>query len=246
MASPLTATAALLIGALIGLTGIGGVFLIPLLLVVEARPVHQVVGTLLLSFAFAQTVGVGMYARRGAIEWRTTLLLCLGAVPCAPLGASLSVALPPGTLRVLLAAFLVLAGVRILYDGRRPAVERPRRQLPAPLLVALGALIGLTAGLLGVGGPIILGPVLLLLGTPVATTVGINQVIGLVSSAAGAAGHLLFGEVDVPLALLLTSCLMVGIFLGARLARRVAPARLRGLLAVVCLAVAPLVGLSGG
>jgi uncharacterized membrane protein YfcA len=246
MVSPLTAIAALLVGALVGLTGIGGVFLVPLLLVVEGRPVHQVVGTLLLSFACAQTVGVGLYAQRGAIDWRTTLWLCAGAVPCAPTGAALSTALHPGLLRWLLAGFLALAGARILYDALWPAAAPPprQRQLPSPLLVALGALIGLAAGLLGVGGPILLGPLLLMLGIPVATAVGINQVIGLVSSAAGAAGHLWLGDVDVALALVLTGCLLVGIGIGAQLARWLRPARLRSLLGLVCLAVAPLVGLS--
>jgi uncharacterized membrane protein YfcA len=248
MVSPLTAVAAVLVGVLVGLTGIGGVFLVPWLLVVEGRPVHQVVGTLLLSFAGAQTVGVGLYARRGAIDWPTTLWLCAGAVPGAPVGAALSTVLPAGGLRLLLAGFLVLAGGRILYDARHPPAAPPaeRPQLPRQLLVPLGALIGLAAGLLGVGGPIVLGPVLLLLGTPAATAVGINQVIGLVGSAAGAVGHCWLGTVDVSLALALTACLLVGIAVGAQLARWLRPARWRGLLGLGCLALAPLVAWPGG
>ena len=90
----------------------------------------------------------------------TLALLCSASMPCAFLGGRLT--LPVQVFEALLAAFLVLAAAQLLRPTRESEKPSVLRALPAAAALMLGALLGLLAGLTGIGGGVLLSPILVL------------------------------------------------------------------------------------
>ena len=204
-----------MIGIAIGLVGIGGVFLVPLL-VATGRPLESAIGTSLETFTATGIVATAIYGRRGAIDWRSAALTSAGSIVGGPFGAKLSVWLPEIAVSACFAAFLIVTGATTLV---RPSVVESQRlgraKLGWPGLVTCGVTVGVGSGLTGVGGPAILVPLLLLLKVPAGIAIGISQPNAIAASASGAFGHLAFGRVDLPLAALLSLCAGLGVAFGA-------------------------------
>ncbi|GKY89375.1 sulfite exporter TauE/SafE family protein [Sinisalibacter aestuarii] len=86
-----------------------------------------------------------------------------------------------------------------------------------PVLLGLGALVGVLSGLFGVGGGFILTPLLFMIGIPSAIAVGTqgNLIVG--SSFSGLLAHLQRKTVDFPMGIALLAGGIGGSFLGVRL-----------------------------
>lgn len=88
-----------------------------------------------------------------------------------------------------------------------------------PVLVGLGAIVGVLSGLFGVGGGFILTPLLFMIGIPPAIAVGTqgNVIVG--SSVSGLFAHLRRKTVDFPMGIALLIGGLAGSFFGVRLFR---------------------------
>lgn len=234
--------AGLLGGVLSGFYGVGGNFiLVPLLGLVLGLPQQQAQGLTLA--ALLPPLGlpaVWQYQRAGVpLLWRVVGLCILGFLPAVPLGSLAANALPAATLRVLFAALLVLLAVR---TWRTPKAHADRAHLTeAPkgaawICLVAGSCAGFASGLLGIGGAIVLIPML-------TRVLGLSQKQAQLTSLAmllppialpgvfvyaQAQGGLPWASV-VPIALGFT----VGAFAGARLNRVVDAARLTRAFAVL-------------
>src|SRR5947209_19162114 len=104
------------VGVAAGLVGAGGAFLlVPLLLVVVGVPIRVTIGSSLAITAVAATAGfVGKLVTR-QIPLGPALVVALGAVPGAQLGALASRRLSDGTLKRILFIVIVLTGVRVWW-----------------------------------------------------------------------------------------------------------------------------------
>ncbi|MCC6381393.1 MAG: sulfite exporter TauE/SafE family protein [Dehalococcoidia bacterium] len=239
------ALAGLLGGFTVGLTGMGGGALMTpmLVLLFGVQPLAAVGSDLLVSF-FMKPVGAGVHMRRGTVRWDVVRWLCLGSVPAAFAGVLVLKAV--GTehvesfLRQAIGLALLASAASMLLRGwftGRTAGEGDAVVLRRAPTIAIGVLGGLMVGLTSVGsGSLII--VMLMLVYPalgVAEMVGTDLVQAIPLVGAAAAGHILFGEVELGLtgALLLGG--IPGVFVGAQLSSR-APKRLvRPALAVVLL-----------
>jgi uncharacterized protein len=97
-----------------------------------------------------------------ARHFNPTLVLpfVLASVPMAFLGGSFP--LKEKTYFIILAASLIICGVRILFIQDREALSIKAPSLPIALSV--GALLGLLSGMVGIGGGIFLSPLLINMG----------------------------------------------------------------------------------
>ncbi|MBI3974185.1 MAG: sulfite exporter TauE/SafE family protein [Chloroflexi bacterium] len=254
--SIVTAIAALLVGISIGYVGIGGIFLIPVLIAAEGLPVQVAIGTALATFFFTGLGGTITYARQRRIPWGLALLTSAASLPFGPLGAKVSVSLPAPVVQAAFALFLMISGAIAFARAigwfpslRRPPIAHPvstgraaaaelAAPLPMPIVLACGAIAGFAAGLLGVGGPAVLVPLLLLLGVPAAAAVAASQVNQIAASLAGGAGHFVFGELYLGLVLAVATAEVIGVWLGAHLSRRTSPQALQPVAAAACFVVA--------
>ncbi|MHC4769924.1 MAG: sulfite exporter TauE/SafE family protein [Planctomycetota bacterium] len=100
------------------------------------------------------------FARVGGFRWRTLWPFVLTSVPCAFLGGAIN--LDPVIYRRLVAVVLLFAAYRLAF--KLPARTDPELVRKVPLSTALiwGAVIGVVSGLVGIGGGILLSPVLLI------------------------------------------------------------------------------------
>lgn len=146
-------------GALSGLFGVGGGILIVPALTILARMEQRLAhGTSLAATAPLAAAALVGYALAGEVDWLVALLMLTGSLLGAVLGTHLLGRLPVGILRWGFALLLVLTAVRMLIavpEGPGVVAIDP---LAAGGLASIGLFTGSVAGLMGVGGGVIMVP----------------------------------------------------------------------------------------
>jgi hypothetical protein len=229
----------LAVGISIGAVGIGGILLIPALSAFGHLGVHQAMATALFTFLFTGILGTWLFQRRGSVDWRLTVPVCLGALLFGFVGAWANSRLDAVSLTLILAAIIIFAGVYALRPHaaeRQPAFHaRPRAQLA--LVTAIGAFVGFGSGLTGVGGPAICVPIMVLFGFAPLPAIGVSQVVQIVASLSGSAANLQYGTIDFAIAGPITIAQLVGVPIGVHLVHAIDPKPLRRAIAVLCIGV---------
>jgi hypothetical protein len=198
----------------------------------EMRPIA------LLLNVVVSAIATFKFYRAGHFRWRLFWPFAAVSIPLAFVGGAIT--LPGQAYKALVGLVLLYAGWQLWLSGRSGDELRPLRDPPIAWAMAIGAAMGLLAGLTGVGGGIFLSPLLLMLGwagtkqtsAVAAPFILVNSVAGLAAGfAAGAAA--LPGDIWV-----LVLAVLAGGWAGAEYgSRRLANPVVRRLLAVV-LAVA--------
>lgn len=175
-------------------------------------------------------LGTVAFFRAGHFTWRLFWPFAVVSIPFAFLGGRVD--LPAQVFRLLIAAALAFAAVRLVWPAKLGAKTRLP---PVWAVVTAGAGIGFASGLIGVGGGIFLTPLLLVCGwADVKTAAAVSAPFIFVNSAAGLAGHA--GSLGhLPSGWIwLAIAAVAGGWVGARWGSRIAqPARLRPALALV-------------
>lgn len=247
----LAALAAFGLVAGVGITAIGpgGVLVtIGLFLLAPLSPA-EVAGTAIVTHVATGALGTVAYHRSGQLRRpatrRTALVLTAAAVIGAPLGVLANGAVSGPVFAALLAAAVGLTGVLVLLRDRRRGSAAGVRAPGTPAVAALGAAVAAAAGLFGIGGPMLAVPLLVLAGMSVLPALGAAQAQSVAIAAIGAAGYLVQGAVDWPLAALTGLPELAGVVIGWRIAHAVPGHRLTQALAVVLIGLAPYLALHG-
>ncbi len=151
------------------------------------------------------------YYREKEFEWKLFYPFAITSVPCSFLGGLLSI--ETHLYKIILATVLIFAVLRLLgLLGKEKAHIRPIHFASA---LQIGALIGFLSGLIGIGGGIILSPILLLLGwATMKQTAAVSALFILVNSVAGLFGFLSKGETLPISSLLVITVVTIGGILG--------------------------------
>ena len=120
---PIVAVLALAVGAVTGLIGAGGGFLIvPALTLVAGLPMREAVGTSLVVIAMNSVSAVGGHLHHVHIDWNTTLVVTAIAIVGSLVGSTLSKKVSETTLRVGFAWFVLAMGAFILIKELAPII----------------------------------------------------------------------------------------------------------------------------
>lgn len=234
---PLTITAVLLAGALIGATGIGGVLVVPALTQFGGLELPHAIAASAAAFALPGIAALFWLRRDGAWQPRWFVLLAT-ALPAAAAGAALVHRVDGAWLLAGVGLLALFSGARSLWQARQPgAATPPAPELTTPALALLGAGVGFASGLTGTGGPVLLVPALLILRQPTLLVVAAAQAIQLPVAAAAGAAHAASGALDLPLALLLGVLLLAGSFAGQAASRRLPVPTLQTLVSLLLVGV---------
>lgn len=123
----------LAVGALTGLVGIGGGFLIvPALVVLGRVPMKQAIGTSLLVIAMNSASGFLGYAGQVDVPWRFLAAFTVVVIAGIVAGTRLVRHVHANTLRRSFAVFLILVGALVLYQNRAVFTRRVAVLEPTP------------------------------------------------------------------------------------------------------------------
>lgn len=253
---PAMTVVGLVIGALVGLTGMGGgALMTPVLVFLFGVDALTAISSDLVISLFMKPFGGIVHLVRRTVDLRLVGLLMIGSVPAAFVGAFATTLLPgdrvQSVLLVLLGGALLLAAAGLIVRAwmqmvraRTPLGEgaarmgRPAVRVRPASTIALGAVAGLMVGLTSVGAGSVVIVVLLLLypAMKASQLVGTDLVQAVPLVAAAALGHALTGTVDLGIAGSVLIGAIPGVVVGAWLSSRVPGGIIRRVLAVLLVA----------
>jgi len=233
------------VGAIVGMTGVGGGSLMtPLLLTVFKLHPAVAIGTDLWFAAITKTSGAVAHHQHGNVDRRIVTLLLLGSIPASLATIALMhfTGITKGwaaTLTFSLGIALLLTAVTVAYKqvwhrvGLRLERWIPDSRKPA-LTVLCGLILGVLVSLSSIGAGAIGATLILLLypriearrlvGTDIAHAVPLTLVAGI--------GHATLGHVEWSLLAALLIGSIPGIWIGAQLTKKMPDALVRALLCV--------------
>lgn len=237
----------------IGITtiGPGGIFVTIALYSLTPISSGKVAGTAHLTFIATGLVGSAMYAYSGEMNLSGSrmmaVILSISSVVGAFLGAYVNTFVPRDIFGLLLGVMAMVTGVVLVYRERRrlsPVYDLDVATSSGQVVLGvLGFGLGVASGLLGVGGPVIAVPALVLIGVPILLAVAVAQVQSIFIAVFAASGYIIQGNVMFSLAVLVGTPLLVGVVAGWKIAHVVNPNRLKVALGVVLFAVGPYLAL---
>lgn len=249
---PLYSLAGLLVGILVGLTGVGGGSLMtPLLVLLFGFHPATAVGTDLLYASVTKSVGTVVHGSRKSVDWHIVAGLATGSVPASIVTVFVMSRVgtlgngAAGVLSLLLGISLLLTSISIFFRplflrwaGQR--VESVEARRISRSTVALGAMLGVLVTITSVGAGALGTTALLMLypRLPVARIAGSDIAHAVPLTLIAGTGHWLMGSVDFGLMLALLVGSIPGIIIGSMLATRASDALLRPVLAATLLVVA--------
>ncbi len=241
-------------GALLGLGG--GILIVPILTLGFDVPLTAAVGTSLICVIATSTGAAAINVQAGRADVRLGMTLGAGTVLGALTGAVVAGFVPERLLAALFATLLGYTALTMARELVRPreqddgvgrlepaAPDGPRapayRRRRLPLAVGGSFVAGNVSGLLGVGGGIVMVPLMhLVMGAPMRIAVATSNFMMGITAAAGAYAYLFRGDVDPRLAAPVLIGVVGGAAVGAALAPRVHAKWLTALFVAVMVYVA--------
>jgi uncharacterized membrane protein YfcA len=243
---PVFVVLGLVVGTLVGMTGVGAGSLVTPALVMSGVPPVIAVGTDLAYAAVSKSFGTLVHGAQRTLDLRIAGLLAAGSVPAAALTICVLAATGgyanSGLITTALAMALMLTALALLAGRARVAAAAKRYEariapMRAALTVVAGAVLGVLVTISSVGAGA-LGAVLLVAlhpSIPAARIAGVDIAHAVPLTLVAGLGHLWLGNVDFALALNLLAGSVPGIVAGSFLAGRLSDVVVRRLLAFVLL-----------
>jgi uncharacterized membrane protein YfcA len=245
----------MLVGLLVGITGVGGGSLMtPLLVFLFGFKPAVAVGTDLLFAALTKTGGVLVHhGNHKSVEWRIVTLLSIGSLPAAivtlmvldhfaKIGKDVTHAITFSLgIALILTAIALFVRAYLQKAGKSVEAHEPGRfhHLQAPATVIVGLVLGVLVTLSSVGAGA-LGTVALLFlypRLPTVKIVGTDLAHAIPLTAIGGFGHWHMGNVDLTLLSSLLVGSLPGIWVGSHLSAKIPEKVLRPLLASILMLI---------
>lgn len=189
----------LIAGLMSGMFGVGGgTVIVPLLVLMLHFNQRFAAGTSLAAIVPTAIVGVISYAVTDSVAWIPALILAAGSVVGAQIGTWLLPKISQTALRWGFVAFIVVVIVSLFLVVPSRDAELVLNAITIPGLVLLGLITGVLAGLLGVGGGVVVVPVLMLVfGASDLIAKGTSLLMMIPTAISGTIGNLRRNNVDV-------------------------------------------------
>ncbi len=194
-------------GFLSGMFGVGGgILMVPGLVYFADLPQRRAHGTSLAATVLFASAGVAVYALEGRINLPYALIILAGSLLGVVAGTRLLQSMSTQGMQVAFAILLGAAAVRFLIGIPEGFESIGLGAASVSALVLLGVGVGMVAGLLGIGGGILIVPALVLFfETTELVAKGTSLLVVLVTAAVGSARNWGYRNMDVRGALI-TGC----------------------------------------
>ena len=244
----------LVVGTLVGLTGMGGgVLMTPLLMLGLGMPATAAIGTDLAYSSLTKLAGAWQHWRQGTVDAQVVRAMAIGSLPATLVAVAIVFALHSIDVAVLntmlerfIGVMLVVAASLMLNKlwrsarGTADPIVRPQGTYPVRRLIAIGALGGFLVGLTSIGsGSLIIALMVLTISLAPEKLVGTDVAHAFLLVSVAALAHILvLNDVDLALAGKLLVGSIPGALIGSRLATWVPRRPLQAGLAVLLLTTA--------
>ena len=231
-------------GILSGMFGVGGgIVMTPAIqIALGTAPIVSLATPLPAIFPTA-IAGALRYRRAGELDLPAAARLAAGGVPAAILGAGLTDVVATQLLLLVTAGLLGWQALGVMR-GRTPSGEPAEVSAKPAAFVLVGVLAGLVSGLLGIGGGIVMVPLMVgRLGVPLKRALGTSLAAIVLMVVPGSIVHAALGNVDWPTCVALAIGAVPGARVGSHIALGTAERRLRSMVGGSMLVIALAYGL---
>lgn len=231
----------------------GGLFMIPVLILLFDLPVKYVAGTMLLAMIPYAGVATLRNIRYGFIDYRIGIVMEVGAVLGVTLGSRYTTVLPDLLLRVLfiLVVCYMLLTMQIRKESSKNLVARfflwmnllpphirqekyHMNRIGIPALFITGFVAGVFSGLLGIGGGFLITPTLIV-GVMLSpkTAVGTSLFMILLTATAGSITHAMLGHINYLLSGVVAAGMILGAYAGTASLKRLPEKQVKTVITIV-------------
>ncbi|MGV3696607.1 sulfite exporter TauE/SafE family protein [Flavobacterium sp.] len=231
--SPLLPALLLVVAFLYASVGHGGASGYLALMSLFAFPVTVMKPTALVLNILVSAISFYFYFREKQFEWKLFYPFAVTSIPFSFLGGIITI--ETRLYKIILATVLLFAIARLIgLFGRK---KQELTSVNVPIALFIGAFIGFLSGLIGIGGGIILSPVILLLGwADIKKSAGVSALFIFVNSISGLFGFLTKGGTLPISSVSLIAVALIGGFLGGYFgSKKMNTLALRNVLALVLL-----------
>ena len=242
MPAAIAALCGSLFGIAFGLTGVGSIFAVPLLVYALGLPPHQAVCVSMVAVNVLALVSSVQGLKAREVDVGDALRLAIPGLLGAPLGAWIGTFLTGQALMIVFGIFVGVLAVQMLLTGDpKPSTgaDRQSSRIRSFLLTTAGLSTGLLAGLLGSGGVLAVPSLVMLGGLAIHRAIATSLPVIYAISVVAISSHLLGGQtVPVLVAGWFVAGGGAGLFAGKALEHSLSGPRLQNVFAYALLAVA--------
>ena len=199
----------------------GGIVYVPLFYWLGIDMLIAIPTALLLNAVTSSSAAI-TYLRKRMVDLHTAAPFIIASTIGAPVGAYFTKFTSVETILWIFSVVLVLAGARMIFsknsDNRNEGENKIQEMKSSALVgISLGLIIGMAAGLLGIGGGVFIVPVLVALGFGMKRASATSGFIVIFSSVSGFLGHMGTGNLDAELMIYTAIAAFIGGQVGSRL-----------------------------
>ena len=247
----------LLIAAIMTMTGRGGGNYYVLAIVLSGFDMHEAATTGLFVLMVSSLAASILFGKEKITDWKLVALIGGMTLITAFLGGHYSDLIPDRLLKMVFAFFIVIASLLMLNPVKKKMTHTGRvtfqlvsgkdvyivnTLLVIPVVLATGFI----AGMVGISGGSFLVPLMILaMQVPMQIAVGTSTTLVMITASAGFLGHLSTGHFNTALAIPLTMGGLLGGLIGAKMALKVKPKKLKYIFAFTSLVAAVLMVIRG-
>jgi len=216
------------VGLLSGFFGIGGgSILIPILLLLGYET-KVAIGISVVQMVFSSVYGSYINNKKGTLDIVMITIIGIGGFGGALLSGYLSAIMSDRALEIMFFVFVVFALVRLFFHTHNMG---PQKELHPVALFAIGAVLGMLSMTIGVGGSILLIPILVgFLHVPLKKAISAGLFFVVFSSVSGLISHAMKGHVDYQSGIIIGLASLAGVYVGIHLKDKVSHTVQKGLL----------------
>jgi len=223
-----------------GLLGMGGgAILVPVLLFIFGLSIKEAIGTSLCIIVLTAISAIIVHWKEKQVHLKLAVVMTLTGVIGAQLGSYLNKIAPDNIIKFIFTIVVIIFGFKMWIGTNNVGKETfvinaSNIRFNKSLALILGLIAGTASGLLGIGGALIVVPIMhIFLHISMNICVGTSLLIVFFNSISGASGYIVRGDTNLELAILIAVGSVAAAPFGAKLSVKISQEKLRKIFAVV-------------
>lgn len=204
----------IIVGVISGFFGIGGgMILVPILLIIGFN-INSAVGISIIQMVFTSVYGSYLNYKKGSLNINDGIFIGIGGFIGGFGGSLLTPRIPSEILKYLFLFIILFAIFKLIFSKEKKDGDI-NNSIYWGTLLAIGIVIGVFAITLGIGGSVMLTPILAgILHYPIKKAISAGLFFVVFSSMAGLIGRLSSNNIDLENGLIVATSSLFGVFIG--------------------------------